>query len=290
MDRPDTGVPATVDGNPFGASPGCFANFDPRTDYARMVRAGLRHIEVLAVGAAHFSSLAPEEMDATAVQDLLGSLRTAGLAPMSASVAAPLHDAAGLALLKRRLDFARQLGVPVAQAGAGEARDAQERLTLLRHLAAAGDYAATLGLVLALEIHPGLTVSGHAARTLMDELDHPHVRINYDTGNIVFYTDLDPAEDVEEIAPFVAHVHLKDKGTRQQRVWDFVPIGQGVVNFPRITAVLREAEFRGPYSLELELPGVADGSLPKETSEEGIRRSIAYLQSIDLLPAPGRTS
>jgi len=219
-----------------------------------------------------------------AVEDLLSGLRTAGLAPMSASVAAPLHDPAGLALLNRRLDFAHRLGVPVAQAGAGEAPDAAARLTLLRHLAAAGDYAATRGLVLALEIHPGLTVSGHAARALMAELDHPHVRINYDTGNIVFYTDLDPAQDVEEIAPFVAHVHLKDKATRQQRTWDFVPIGQGIVNFPRIIDVLRMAGFRGPYSLELELPGVAGGSLPKESSEEGIRRSIAYLQSIGLCP------
>jgi sugar phosphate isomerase/epimerase len=63
-----------------------------------------------------------------------------------------------------------------------------------------------------------------------------------------------------------------------------VPIGQGIVNFPRIVDVLRTAGFRGPYSLELELPGVADGSLPKEASEEGIRRSIAYLQSSGLLP------
>jgi inosose dehydratase len=287
MNPPSAGVPTTVDGNPFGASPGCFANFDPSTDYTRMARVGLRHIEVLAVGAAHFSSLAPEAMDEAAVQELLGRLQAAGLTPMSASVATPLHDEAGLALLKRRLDFAHRLGVAVAQAGAGEVRDAQERLALLRHLAAAGDYAAERGLVLALEIHPGLTVSGRAARALMAELDHPQVRINYDTGNIVYYTDLDPATDVEEIAPYVAHVHLKDKGSRRQRAWDFVPLGQGVVDFPRVTAVLREAGFGGPYSLELELPGVADGSLPKETSEEGIRDSIAYLQRIGLLPAAG---
>jgi inosose dehydratase len=287
MDQTEGGIPLTVDGNPFGASPGCFAAFDPPADYARMVRAGLRHIEVLAAGAAHFSSLAPEDMDDAAVETLAQTLRTAGLTPMSAAVATPLHDAAGLALLKRRLDFAHRLGVTVVQAGAGEARDAEERRILLRHLAAAGDYAATLGLVLALEIHPGLTVSGHAARVVMDELDHPHVRINYDTGNVVFYTDLDPAEDVVEVAQFVAQVHLKDKGTRQQRTWDFVPLGQGVVNFPRIVEVLRAVGFRGPYSLELELPGVADGTLPKEASEDGIRRSIAYLQHIGLLPAEG---
>ncbi len=285
MERIDGGSPRTVDGNPFGASPGCFANIDAPADYARMVRAGLRHIEVLAVGAAHFSSLAPEDMDEAAVQTLLDTLRVAGLTPMSAAIATPLHDAAGLALLKRRLDFAHRLGVPVAQAGAGEARDAAERRTLLRHLAAAGDYAATLGLVLALEIHPGLTVSGHAARALMEELDHPQVRINYDTGNVVFYNDLDPAEDVEEIAAFVAQVHLKDKGTRQQGAWDFVPIGQGVVNFPRIVEVLRAVDFRGPYSLELELPGVADGTLSKDASERGIGDSITYLQGIGLLPA-----
>jgi inosose dehydratase len=278
------GVPFTVDGNPFGSSAGSFANFDPRTDYARMARVGLRHVEVLAVGSHHFSSIAPEEMDDAAIEELLGQLRAVGLSPMSTSVSTPLGDRAGLELFKKRLDFAKKLGVPVAQAGAGEAHDAGERLTLLRHLAEAGDYAATLGITLALEIHPGLTVNGHAARLLMDELQHPQVRINYDTGNVVFYNDLDPARDVEEIAPFVAHVHLKDKRTKVQRAWDFVPIGQGVVHFPRIVEVLRGVGFRGPYSLELELPGVSDGSLTKEASEEGIRASIAYLQSIGLLP------
>ena len=84
MEQTERGIASTVDGNPFGASPGCFAHFDPRTDDARMARLGLRHVEVLAVGAAHFSSLAPEAMDDAAVEDLLSGLRAAGLAPMSA--------------------------------------------------------------------------------------------------------------------------------------------------------------------------------------------------------------
>src|SRR5205814_275140 len=105
MEQTQRGIAFTVDSNPFGASPGCFARFDPRTDYARMARLGLRHVEVLAVGAAHFSSLAPEAMDDAAVEDLLSGLRAAGLPPMSVSVAPPLHDPAGLAWLKRRLDL-----------------------------------------------------------------------------------------------------------------------------------------------------------------------------------------
>ncbi len=278
------GIPYTVDGNLFGSSAGSFAAFDLESDVRRMAGLGLRHIELLAVGAGHFSSLAPETMDDAAVTALVTHLDRAGLHAMSVAVAAPLTDRAGVEVLKKRLDFAKRLGVTVAQAGAGDPRDEAERLVLVRHLAEVGDYAATLGIVLALEIHPGLTVSGHAARALMSELDHPHVRINYDTANIVFYTDLDPAQDVEEIAPFVAQVHLKDKATRTQRTWDFVPIGQGVVNFPRIIKVLRQAAFQGPYSLELELPGVADGSLAKEASEQGIQHSIAYLQHIGLLP------
>lgn len=285
MARAEGGVPYTVDGNPFGSSAGSFAEFDLRSDLQRMARLGLRHLELLAVGKRHFSSLAPEEMDDDAVAALQGQLEVAGIAVMSVAVGAPLNDRAGVELLKKRLDFAKRLGVSVAQASAGEANDAMERQILLRHLAEAGDYAANLGIVLALEIHPGLTQSGHAARILMAELDHPQVRVNYDTANVVFYNDLDPAQDVEEIAPYVVQVHLKDKATRQQRTWDFVPIGQGVVNFPRIIEVLRGTGFQGPYSLELELPGVADGALSKETSEEGIRISISYLQEIGLLPS-----
>ena len=281
----DGGVPYTVYGNPFGVSSGVFAGFDPRDDLPRMARLGLRHVEVLALGPEHFSSLSPETMDSAAVDDLLATIESAGLRAMSACIAAPLEQRAGLELLKTRIDFAKRLGVTVAQIGAGDPYDDTERRTLLRHLAEAGDYAASAGIVLALETHPGLTVNGHAARALMADLDHPHVRINYDTGNIVFYNDLDPARDVEEIAPFVAQVHLKDKATRQQRAWDFVPIGQGVVDFPRVFKVLQATGFAGPYSMELELPGVGDGSLAKEASEEGIRSSIAYLRGVGLLPA-----
>src|SRR5438067_13579550 len=98
MEPTERGITSTVDGNPFGASHGCFASFDPPTDYARMARLGLRHVEVLAVGAPHFSSLSPAAMDDAAVGDLLSSLRPRGLAPISASVATTVDGAACLSL------------------------------------------------------------------------------------------------------------------------------------------------------------------------------------------------
>jgi L-ribulose-5-phosphate 3-epimerase len=182
------------------------------------------------------------------------------------------------------MDLAKRLGLTVVVCDAGEVHDAVQRRETLRRLAQAGDYADGLGLTLALEIHPNIVGSGRAARFLMSELNHPQVRINYDTSNILFFSDLDPVEDLQDVVSFVAAVHLKDKATRLQRVWDFVPLGQGVVDFPAVIDVLRKAHFSGPYSIELELAEMADEAAAKIACEEGLRASLAHLREIGLLP------
>jgi inosose dehydratase len=136
------------------------------------------------------------------------------------------------------------------------------------------------GVRIALETHGGLTRNGTLARRLLDAVNHPAVGVNYDTGNIYYYNDdLDPAEDVKLVADRVFHVHLKDTvGGKGE--WQFCALGQGRVNFPGIVDVLQKADFRGPYSLELE--GKRGEDLNRAGQSEVIRASIEYLRRIGL--------
>lgn len=277
------GSPRTVDGNLIGSCGSWIQAFDLASDLPRMARAGIRYLELPATGKPDFASTSTEELDVLA-SNLQRTLQGAGMGALSiAEFTSPFSDVASLAVVKRRIDLAKRLDLSVIVCDAGEVHDADQRRQALHRLVQAGDYAAEHGLTLALEIHPNIVGSGRAARELMRELNHPQVRVNYDTSNILYFSDLDPVEDLQSVVEFVAAVHLKDKSTRLQRVWDFVPLGQGVVDFPGVIEVLRQAHFKGPYSIELELAEIPDEAAAKVAGEEGLRVSLAYLREIGLL-------
>ena len=72
-----------------------------------------------------------------------------------------------------------------------------------------------MGITVALETHKGPTQNADAMLALMDELDHPHVRLNFDTGNIAYYNrGVDPADELEKVKHLVRNVHLKDNRGR----------------------------------------------------------------------------
>jgi inosose dehydratase len=114
----------------------------------------------------------------------------------------------------------------------------------------------------------------------LEEVGHPNVGFNYDTGNVIYYNDdVDPAEDIAEIADRVVHVHLKDtQGGKEE--WKFCALGEGKVKFPKIIETLRAVAFKGPYSLEIE--GMAGEDLNRDGCLQRVRKSLEYLKSIGL--------
>jgi sugar phosphate isomerase/epimerase len=107
------------------------------------------------------------------------------------------------------------------------------------------------------------------------------VGFNYDTGNIYYYNDdIDPAEDIQEIADRVIHVHLKDtQGGKSQ--WQFCALGEGRVNFPNVIQTLESVGYDGPYSLEIE--GWEGEDLNREQHQQRLVQSLDYLRKIGLL-------
>jgi len=153
-----------------------------------------------------------------------------------------------------------------------------ERSEVWDRLRAIGDAAAKLDVTVVMETHPDLITNGDVARETMAAIDHPHVRVNFDTANIYFYNQNRTAVDeLAKVIDFVAAVHLKDT-TGGYQEWNFPTLGTGVVDFPAVFRLLGARGFTGPFTIELE------GTKGVERDEAGqlqyVADSVAYLRRI----------
>lgn len=251
----------------------CNRNFD--SFLAGAAAAGFKHV---AIG---FYPNYYDELIENMTDDEIDALRTRlelqGLTPIAAFVRSDLGARGGLDLFKRRLDGVKRFGVPIADTGAthipDDASDAErERITgeFVAGIRAAADHAADLELTIALETHGGLTGHADACLSLMERVDHQHVRIAFDPANFRFYCGADPHERLDELVPFIAHTHYKDHagpaGTPH-----FPLIGEGEVAYDTLIPKLVDLGYDGPHTLE-RAPGRTDDEI-----EDSLREAHAYL-------------
>ncbi len=193
---------------------------------------------------------------------------------------ADIRTVEGLELTQRRIQFAaRWFDAAICVSGAGQPADLSERRTVVDHLRRLGDTAAEHGLTLALETHKGPTQNARSMLALMDEVAHPHVRLNFDTGNIAYYNQgIDPCDELEKVKHLVCNVHLKDnRGGFED--WFFPAVGDGgSVDFTRVRRILDEVGFAGPYTIEIEGKG-GEPEPGLEARQERIARSVVHLRA-----------
>lgn len=181
-------------------------------------------------------------------------------------------------ITKQKLDLAHQLDVSLVVGGAGEIEDESQRATLYQHLQEIGDYAAQKGITYCFETHPGICVDAAGMLRTMTDLDHPHLRLNFDTGNINYYNQYaNVLESLHEVVTFVKHVHLKDSYCKYKD-WHFTTLGEaGGIDFLKIRFLLEDNHFEGPYSLEIEgIEGEEDPTL--EEHHNRVKQSVQYLR------------
>ena len=91
----------------------------------------------------------------------------------------------------------------------------------------AGDIAKKHGVIIVLETHPDLGTNGDVHVETMKKINHPNVRVNFDTGNITFYnTGLDAATELKKCIDYVATMEVKDHDGKLQS-WNFPRAGHG---------------------------------------------------------------
>jgi L-ribulose-5-phosphate 3-epimerase len=142
----------------------------------------------------------------------------------------------------------------------------------------AGEAAAAHGVTIVLETHPDLVSNAAIAQQTMQAVDHPRLRINFDTANVYFYNrGVDAVAELRQIMPYVASLHLKDTDGGFGS-WHFPALGRGVVRFRDVFAILDDAGFSGPCTLEIE--GIEDEVKTERLICDRIAESVGFLRGL----------
>jgi sugar phosphate isomerase/epimerase len=113
-----------------------------------------------------------------------------------------------------------------------------------------GDYAASLGVEIAIELEPfklSIVNTLDKMDQFLKDVNHPAVRANLDISHLALAGT--PPESVPNLAGRIAHVHFSDC---DGKVHGDLPPGRGVVNFTPYLAQLKKLGYDGTISIELE--------------------------------------
>ncbi|WP_279480168.1 sugar phosphate isomerase/epimerase [Aureimonas sp. SK2] len=272
---------------PASVSTALFDGYPMALAIEEIARAGAENVEPAFIqGYVAFDESAFEDR---AARDLAASIANAGLGVQAVSAHMDLSRPGAEERLRRRLGFAAGLGARflVTNAGPAAAREAIERC-----IVAVLPACEAAGIVLALE-NPGhgagdLVPDRAAGADLVARLRSPHLKLNYDAGNVFTYSreTVRPEDDLAGAGSEIGHVHLKDVATSPEG-WRFTALGDGSIDW---RAVWRHLPRDCPVGIELPLrldrsgrrdPERRADPLSLETLREALRRSLAFLDALE---------
>lgn len=179
---------------------------------------------------------------------------------------------------------------------AGDTEKLEERWAkLVESLRYLGDKAAEKGVTLVVENHFNtMAVSAKQSAKLMEDVNHPAVRILYDQANLAFTGNEDYVQAIQTQQQYVAYMHVKDlvfkEGVaftssdvahpkeEERNVYTRI-VGEGVLPWPEILRTVKERGYDGWLSLEYERRWHPD-DIPDASI--GMKKSLDYLRSISL--------
>ncbi len=140
------------------------------------------------------------------------------------------------------------------------------------------DYAGQSGIEIALELEPfRLSLLNNVKEMVrfIDDCDHPGVKANIDVSHLVL-ADVSPAE-LTSLKGKATHVHISDC---DGKVHGDLPPGRGVVKFSPYLQAIKDLDFDGSISLELEYS--PDPSKIVEWVEEAYRSTAEMMELVGL--------
>ena len=227
-----------------------FDGYSLETALDELAGLGVQYVEPASVDKVFQHLVEADFCDAQATW-LREQMRARGLSCVSLSAHMDLTQPDSVDRFRRRLEFARAIGAGIVNTIAGPTAGLEGFRANIPAIAA---QASELGLTLALENHGDLVDRGQQIVRFIQEIGNRAVRCNYDTGNAWYYAKgaLDPAAELDEVAPVVAHVHLKDPRVKDG-LMRWVALGDGVLDLPGVGRLLRNRLPQAPVSIELSL-------------------------------------
>lgn len=243
--------------------------------------AGFSQIEIAAVRD-HTSHVLPDmsEKELLAVKQML---KDYGMTCIGVSAHSNLLDTEGVANLVKSIKLAEVFECDYIASATGDSHDdadvIEDQSILVENLQPVLKKCVAANKTLVLETHGNNFATGASILSLIESVEkhQDHLRINYDTGNVIFYGDTEPYEDLERTVGYVDFIHLKDKKGADDE-WDFPAIGDGKLDYQRIVDILKEGNFTGPISVEIEFTPAGPEGL--EEVNRSVQRSYQYLEKL----------
>src|SRR3989454_3096027 len=247
----------------------CFKPYRLEEALRGLAEAGFENVEIGAVK----GFLEHLDPDAPQVDEARRLLDRHGLRCVSMSGHAPLHEELGRTRLRNVLQAGKELGIGVLNTFTGDAESPEERERFVEGARALADEAQAAGIRLCIETDSNLLPTAEEGLELLAEIGRDWIQINYDPGNVVYYTGARPEDDIKHGLGRIGHVHLKDK-RGGKGVLDFPPLGEGELDIQGILRDLKGSGFSGPVSMEIEF---TDYEFPDWSGcVEAARRGKAY--------------
>ncbi len=185
----------------------------------------------------------------------------------------------GVLYARRGIRYARALGVNIVQITEDmyppKWMTEQDAYAVMKiNLRAIAETCAENGVYLGVEPHGPYTARIKSLTRILELVDSPWIRVNYDCGN-TFLSGEDPYAMLEAVADKVVHVHAKDI-SRQQADAERGKVtgtavgcacGDGEIDWHRIVKRLKRAGYKGVLSVECG-------------TEEQAKRSLAHLTKV----------
>jgi sugar phosphate isomerase/epimerase len=176
--------------------------------------------------------------------------------------------------LKRGADFAKMLGLTDVTTHCGfipenpATTEYREVVIAIREVAR---YCKDLGLYFNFET--GQETPTTLMRTI-EEVGLDNLGINLDPANLLLYGKANPCDAVDIFGSLIRGVHVKDGTypTDGRNLGKETPVGEGLVDFPRLIKKLAAHGYHGPWIIEREISG------PQQ--KEDILKAKALLESL----------
>ena len=174
-------------------------------------------------------------------------------------------------------DFAAGLDCPAVGLHVGfvpHDRGGEDYRDLVRVLGEVCDHAAAHGQTVNLET--GQETADHLLAFLSD-VGKENLGVNFDPANMILYGTGAPLPALRKVADFVRSVHAKDATWAAEPVrgkeWGReVPLGDGDVDIPAFLRTLHEIGYRGPLTIEREIPE------DRDAQKADIGKGVALLE------------
>ena len=246
--------------NILSCRPGSYGRYHD-TAYAHLQKIGVKHVEIGAPSS-------------DAIEKTLNELNSFGLTATSLHGSYNVADEHAAKSFKSQVDAAVKLEAKhiFLSVKAGDL----DKSIVYGRLREIGDTAAASGVTLILETHPDLITNGDVALQTMRGVNHPNVRVNFDTANIYYYNQgIDGITEMKKVIDYIEGVHLKETNGGYH-AWYFPAFSEGIVNFKEVFRLMNAREFYGPFTIEIE--GIEGENLTLEQTQERIAKSVEHLR------------